>query len=408
MVSIRGIHDWFVGHPMVGDAVLAFVLWIPASAGTMTTHPSLPRLAWSLLYVAPLIWRRTRPDVAAAGVALACLIQLFVQDGPNGGDFCVPLVIHAVIAHGSPRRARWWLWAALAGSVAAGTRWAIGDLFAYSRTTRETVINGIVLAVVCAVTVLMAWYAGRFARERRLHIDQLRQRADDLERERDQRVRLATQEERTRIAREMHDIVAHSLSVIVVQADGGAYLAHHEDAGDAVARLDASGKALDTIAETARRALTETRRLVGVLRDDSGTTPELAPSRGLGELPGLIAETRRALPVTLTVEGDPQAHPPLPEGADLAAYRVVQESLTNVIKHAGPAATASVTVTHRPDSVEILVLDDGRGSVGTADDGAGHGLVGMRERVAAWGGTLEARDRLDGGFQVRAVIPTEH
>ena len=145
-----------------------------------------------------------------------------------------------------------------------------------------------------------------------------------------------------------------------------------------------------------------------MLRDDSDTTPELAPSRGLAELPGLIAETRRALPVTLSVEGDPASHPPLPEGADLAAYRVVQESLTNVIKHAGPAARATVTLTHGPDSVEIVVRDNGRGTGGATDDGAGHGLVGMRERVAAWGGTLEARDRLDGGFQVHAVIPTEH
>ncbi|WP_459166280.1 sensor histidine kinase [Acidipropionibacterium acidipropionici] len=402
------MHDWIARRPMVWDAVLALILWLPAAAGVMSSTYSVLRLLWSLLYVIPLIWRRTRPDVAALGVALACLIQLFVQDGPNGGDLCVPVVIYAVIAYGSPRRARWWLWTALAGSVAAGLRWSITDSFVIHRTTREFIVNTVALTMVCAVIVLMAWYAGRFARERRLHVEQLRRRADDLERERDQRVRLATQEERARIAREMHDIVAHSLSVIVVQADGGAYLAHHEDAGDAATRLDASGKALDTIAETARRALTETRRLVGVLRDDSDTTPELAPSRGLAELPGLIAETRRALPVTLTVEGDPDSHPPLPEGADLAAYRVVQESLTNVLKHAGPAATARVRISHSPEAVEIQVSDDGRGTAGATDDGAGHGLVGMRERVAAWGGTLEARDRLDGGFQVRAVIPTEH
>lgn len=393
---------------MVWDAVLALILWLPAAAGVMSSTYSVLRLLWSLLYVIPLIWRRTRPDVAALGVALACLIQLFVQDGPNGGNLCVPVVIYAVIAYGSPRRARWWLWTALAGSVAAGLRWSITDSFVIHRTTREFIVNTVALTMVCAVIVLMAWYAGRFARERRLHVEQLRRRADDLERERDQRIRLATQEERARIAREMHDIVAHSLSVIVVQADGGAYLAHHEDAGDAAARLDASGRALDTIAETARRALTETRRLVGVLRDDSDTTPELAPSRGLAELPGLIAETRRALPVTLTVEGDPDSHPPLPEGADLAAYRVVQESLTNVLKHAGPAATARVRISHSPEAVEIQVSDDGRGTAGATDDGAGHGLVGMRERVAAWGGSLEARDRLDGGFQVHAVIPTEH
>nr|WP_245935113.1 sensor histidine kinase [Acidipropionibacterium virtanenii] len=374
----------------------------------MATATTLPHFLWSLLFTMPLIWRRTRPDVAAGGVALACLIQLAVWPGPISGDLCVPIVIYAVVAYGQPRRAKWWLWLALAGSVAAGLFWTLDDGFLTRHSMRTAIFSIMTETIVCAVIVLMAWYAGRFARERRLNIDQLRRRAEDLERERDQRVRLATQEERTRIAREMHDIVAHSLSVIVVQADGGAYLAHHEEAGDAATRLEASGRALDTVAETARRALTETRRLVGVLRDDSDEPAELAPSQGLAELPELIAETRRALPVTLEVVGDPDSHPPLPEGADLAAYRVVQESLTNTLKHAGPAATAAVTITHGPESVEILVVDDGRGTEGAADDGAGHGLVGMRERVAAWGGTLEARDRLDGGFQVRAVIPVEH
>lgn len=390
---------------MVWDAILALLLTPMALAGTMASNASWPRALWGLLYVVPLIWRRTRPDIAAAGVAAACLIQVGVGGGAVAGNLCVPIVVYAVIAYGNPRRARWWLWAALAGSVAAGLRWTTGNEFIRSGNRQNFILNAIGVTIVCAVTVLMAWYAGRFAGERRLNVEQLRQRAADLERERDQRVRLATQEERTRIAREMHDIVAHSLSVIVVQADGGAYLAHHDEAGDPHTRLEASGKALDTIAETARQALTETRRLVGVLRDDSGRPATLAPSQGLADLPALIEETRQALPVTLTVSGAPDAHPPLPDGADLACYRVVQESLTNVLKHAGPGATARVDVTHLPDRVEILVADDGRGPANTEDDGAGHGLVGMRERVTAWGGTLEARERLDGGFQVHAVVP---
>ncbi|MCI1749651.1 MAG: sensor histidine kinase [Acidipropionibacterium sp.] len=404
-MSIRGIHDWFGSHPMVWDTILALLLTPLALAGTMASHTYWQRALWALLYVVPLVWRRTRPDIAAAGVAAACLIQLAVGGGAVAGNLCVPIVVYAAIAYGNPRRARWWLWGALAGSVIAGWRWTTGNEFISSGNRRDLIFNMIAITISCAVTVLMAWYAGRFARERRMNVEQLRQRAADLERERDQRVRLATQEERTRIAREMHDIVAHSLSVIVVQADGGAYLAHHEDAGAPQARLEASGKALDTIAETARQALTETRRLVGVLRDDSGRPADLAPSQGLADLPALIEETRQALPVTLEVSGDPGVHPPLPDGADLACYRVVQESLTNVLKHAGPRATARVGVTHLPDRVEILVTDDGLGSSGAADDGAGHGLVGMRERVAAWGGTLEARQRLDGGFQVHAVVP---
>ncbi|MCI1748879.1 MAG: histidine kinase [Acidipropionibacterium sp.] len=283
-MSIRGIHDWFGSHPMVWDTILALLLTPMALAGTMASHTSWQRALWGLLYVVPLVWRRTRPDIAAAGVAAACLIQLGVGGGSVAGNLCVPIVVYAAIAYGSARRARWWMWGALAGSLVAGWRWTIGSDYFLSPTRGELVMNAAAITISCAVTVLMAWYAGRFARERRMNVEQLRQRAADLERERDQRVRLATQEERTRIAREMHDIVAHSLSVIVVQADGGAYLAHHEDAGAPQARLEASGKALDTIAETARQALTETRRLVGVLRDDSGRPADLAPSQGLADL----------------------------------------------------------------------------------------------------------------------------
>nr|WP_307890710.1 sensor histidine kinase [Acidipropionibacterium jensenii] len=386
-------------------------MWIPTGAGTVgsesTPLPTALRVAWSLLYVVPLVWRRARPDIAAAGVAAGCLVQLIVQNSPNGADICVPVVIYAVSAYGSQRRAKWWLRLALAGALAAGLRWPTGDMLSHNPDRETLIINIAAITLICAVTVLMAWYAGQFARERRVNLEQLRQRATDLERERDQRVELATQQERARIAREMHDVVAHSLSVIVVQADGGAYLAHHNDAGDAPDRLQASGAALDTIAETARRALGETRRLVGVLRDDSGSPAALAPSRGLDDLPSLITETRQVLPVSFTITGDPGCHPRPAEGAELACYRVVQESLTNVLKHGGPGATAQVRLTHLPGQIEILVLDDGLGAGASPDDGRGHGLVGMRERVAAWGGTLEARSRLDGGFQVHAVIPVE-
>ena len=206
----------------------------------------------------------------------------------------------------------------------------------------------------------------------------------------------------------MHDIVAHSLSVIVVQADGGSYLAHHEEVGDAETRLAASAQALDTIATTARHALDETRRLVGVLRDDD-SDPELAPTQGLDDIPRLVEEMKGALSIDLRVEGDPECHEPLSQGAQLACYRVAQEALTNVLKHGGPAATAQVIVSHHPDDVTLEILDDGRGAGVTGierADGAGHGLVGMRERMSAWGGTLEVGSRPDHGFRVHGVIPT--
>ena len=217
-----------------------------------------------------------------------------------------------------------------------------------------------------------------------------------------------TQEERAKIARDIHDIVAHSLSVIVVQADGGAYLAHHEEAGDIETRLSASGQALYTIATTARHALDETRRLVGVLRDNDAV-PQLSPTQGLDDIPNLIREMKGALAITLTIKGRSECHEPLSQGAELACYRVVQEALTNVLKHGGPTATARVTISHHPDDVTLDILDDGRGTSVTGierADGAGHGLVGMRERMSAWGGTLEVGSRPGHGFRVRAVIPT--
>nr|WP_255523753.1 sensor histidine kinase [Terrabacter sp. MAHUQ-38] len=212
-------------------------------------------------------------------------------------------------------------------------------------------------------------------------------------------MRLAAQQERAAIAREMHDVVAHALSVIVVQADGAAYAAERSPEG-ALAR---SVGALETIGSTARDALTETRRLVGVLRDpESGA--ELAPTGGVDQLGDLVAGVRAAgVPVSLTVRGAERGRP---MGLDLAAYRVVQESLTNVIKHAGPGARAVVDVEQGAGLLRIRVTDDGVGAR-SRDDGHGHGLHGMRERVAVHGGTLTAGPGAGGGFEVLATMPTE-
>ncbi len=407
-VSVKGIHDWFSARPMIGDAVWAVLLLplISASANNGTTSVLLGWV-WTLVMVVPLLWRRTRPDVAAAGAAVGCLIELIVAPTIEPSVIVVPVVIYAVVAYGKPTRARWWLALALVGACLAGWRYGWRQSAPPATSLRVGVVQFSIVAVTCALTVLVAWFSGSFARARRLNLETLRRRAEDLERERDQRIRLATQEERTRIAREMHDIVAHSLSVIVVQADGGSYLAHHEETGDATSRLAAAASSLDTVAETARRALAETRRLVGVLRDDGDQPLDLAPAAGLDQIPDLVGRTCGALDVDLVVEGEPRSHPDLPQGAQLAVYRVVQESLTNVIKHAGAHASAHVRLRHLPEAVEVEVVDDGRGSHDADTAGDGHGLVGMRERVGAWGGSLEAGDLPAGGFRVHAVVPAQ-
>src|ERR687898_704778 len=218
-----------------------------------------------------------------------------------------------------------------------------------------------------------------------------------LEQAGEELARRAVTEERLRLARELHDMVAHAMSVIAVQSGVGAHVA--------ASRPEEVGKALAAIEATSRAALTELRRLLGVLRQDSEPPGSLAPVPGLADLEGLLAEVGKAgLAVRLRVEGTPS---PLPAGVDLSAYRIVQEALTNAVKHAGPVH-AQVTIGYRDQEVTVEVTDDGRGPVPPASDGrmgTGHGLIGMRERVVAFNGELEAGPRPGGGFRVAARLP---
>ena len=235
------------------------------------------------------------------------------------------------------------------------------------------------------------WLAGRAIRHRRLSERHLEARALAAEREREEKARAAVAEERVRIARELHDVVAHAISVIVVQARGGrrSLTTQPEEAREAFDSIEASG----------REALAEMRRLLGMLRQGDQELA-LVPQPSLRYLDALVAQVKEAgLPVELSVEGEPAALPP---GVDLSAYRIVQEALTNALKHAGPA-TAQVVVRYGAEHLEVDVTDTGRRP--TADDGAGHGLVGMRERVTLFGGELEAGHRREGGFAVRARLP---
>ena len=250
-------------------------------------------------------------------------------------------------------------------------------------------------------------------RYRRAYYANLEERAARLERDRDAQARIAAAAERARIARELHDVVAHNVSVMVVQADGAAY-ALGADPGRA-------REALAAISATGRQALTEMRVLLGVLRSTAeareacpgaadvtgaGTGQAnrvtLAPVPDIGQLDDLLDQARAAgLTVSCTVEGEPR---PLPGGTALAAYRIIQESLTNTRKHAGPWARASVLLRYTPDALELAVTDNGLGGA-AAGDGAGHGLTGMRERAAIYGGSVQAGPRIDGGFQVTARLP---
>ena len=243
-----------------------------------------------------------------------------------------------------------------------------------------------------------AWLLGWTIRRGERRARDLGARAERLEREREEQARAAVLDERARIARELHDVVAHGVSVMVVQAGAARSMLRAED--------DATRAQLQSIEGIGRQALTEMRHMLEMLRDDAELG--LEPLPGIAQLDGLVAAAREAnLPVDVRVEGEPQ---PLPPGIDLTAYRIVQEALTNAIKHAGPA-TANVTVRYRPEALELEVCDDGAGTAKANGNGVGHGLVGMRERTALYGGELHVGPRDDGaGYVVRVRLPvaTEH
>ena len=238
-----------------------------------------------------------------------------------------------------------------------------------------------------------AWLLGWTIRRGERRARDLGMRAERLEREREQQARAAVIDERARIARELHDVVAHGVSVMVVQAGAARSLLPQED--------DATRAQLQSIEGIGRQALTEMRHMLEMLRDDDEIA--LEPLPGIGQLDALVAAAGEAnLPVEVRIDGEPQ---PLPPGIDLTAYRIVQEALTNAIKHAGPA-NAHVTVRYRPDALELEVTDDGAGASNGHRSGVGHGLVGMRERTALYGGELHVGPRGDGaGFAVRVRLP---
>jgi signal transduction histidine kinase len=365
-------------RPPLRDAALAAVLLVAGLVEALivdTVRPTAVHALGTAVVMTALAWRRRFP-LAVLVVVLLGLVAL----GDPEGQF----VIFAALVIASYTT----------GSSLDGTRALIGLLLAVGPLWLAMLVEGAEPADLVAVGVLYggAWAVGRLVRQRDRRADELEERATRLEREHAERREAAVAEERARIARELHDVVSHSISVVAVQTQAVRRRLHPEQEREA--------DDLRAVETTARQAMVEMRRLFGVLRSN-GEPPSLSPQPGLDQLHRLLAETRAAgLPVDLRVEGDPL---PLSPGVDLAAYRIVQEALTNARKHAGPAC-AEVTLRFDDRKLELLIEDDGaQGS--SASDSGGHGLIGMRERVELYGGTFEARARPEGGFVVRATLP---
>ena len=330
--------------------------------------------------VGVLIAIRRRIPVLNLGLMLAsAAAEPVLGEGGNGEYFglFVLVVVYTAAAHTDGRR----MW--LAGAMTAALAVVVMVNDPESVNVGAVIFFGLLFGV--------PWTVGRMMRHRRQREVALEERADALEREQEQRARAAVAEERTRIARELHDVVAHAISVIVVQARGGRKLLDAEP--------EEARKALDAIERTASEALGEMRRLLGLLRE-SDEQLALAPQPTLARLDDLVGQVRGAgLPVELAIEGEPTELPP---GVDLSAYRIVQEALTNALKHAGPAR-ARVLVRYREDELELEIQDDGAG--GGNSGGAGQGLAGIQERVAIFGGDVDAGRQPEGGYAVRARLP---
>jgi signal transduction histidine kinase len=360
---------------------MAFFASMPVPSGVPVGVVALG-YALVLLHTLPLVARRRFPGAVlalcvASGLAFAALFMPPFFLGP-----ALLVAVYSVAAYG--RR-----WVSLAGLVVAELGLAAVWLTPAMLDRSTFLLYMGIIAV--------AWVLGHFVGDRQVYAAQLEERTAELERAREELARRAVVEERLRLARELHDVVAHAMSVIAVQSGVGAHVA--------ASRPEEVGKALAAIEATSRAALTELRRLLGVLRQDSEPQASLTPVPGLANLDSLLAEVGKAgLAVRVRVEGTPL---PLPAGVDLSAYRIVQEALTNVVKHAGPAH-AQVTIRYRDQEVAVEVIDDGRGVAAVAGDGGkgtGHGLIGMAERVAAFGGDLEVGPRPGGGFRVAARLP---
>ncbi|SHE60012.1 Signal transduction histidine kinase [Streptoalloteichus hindustanus] len=389
---------WLRAHPWVGDSLLALLLFLfdsassrgrydPVSETFVQAVSSSDYTLGSLLMITPLVVRRRKP-VLAAYVTLFGGVFVLVTHGPyavHPGSFALAIMLYTLLTCSTRRVA-----------VAYATWLLIGTvLFAFvmSREHGVAVFPFVVFGPVAVFAVF--WMTGEFVGARRAYHSEVEQRLRLLEHERDQQAKIAVVEERNRIARELHDVVAHAVSVMIVQADGASYAMKTNP--------EIASKALGTISDTGRKALGELRRLVGVLRNDSETNAEYAPQPDASALGELVEKMRQVgLPVRLTMTGDLAD---LPTGVGLTVYRLVQEALTNTLKHAGPGASAQVVVARAENQIEVEVTDDGLGRVNGSLVSGGNGLIGMRERVAVYNGVLEAGPRLGGGWRVRAVLP---
>jgi signal transduction histidine kinase len=373
-------------RPSLFDIALAAALVVLAISEVTFNHALAPRAGSypiEIALAAAVAWRRAAPLAAATIIAIGGVADAAIGVSPS--DPSIPMmttvaVAYALVAHSPLRQA------------------IVGSVILIAGTTAQVVVAGQNISNLGFAFTFLAviWAIGRLVRLRTAQAVRAEVQVERLRNEQAERARTVAAAERARIARELHDVIAHSVSVMVVQAG----------AAQQVLRADptAAERALGSVQSTGRQAIGELGQLLGVLRE-GGAELGLAPQPTLAELPALIADAESAgVPATFTTRGIPR---PLPAGIELAVYRIVQEALTNTRKHAGGHARASVRLDYGTDDIVLDISDDGHATTEPhhVANGTGHGLIGMRERISTYGGTLTAGPSGARGFRVHARIP---
>jgi signal transduction histidine kinase len=396
---VVGSHGWTLADPLVQDALIAGLLTAASLVGLVTRlHIDIPEggtdsgnhvldglgLVLALLQTVPLIWRRVAPIAVLAIATTAMFLFFSLGYFPSFASFGFLLALYTVAAH---RGRRVSVPAALASA---------GAVLLILYVSREPVEIDTIFAECLVVGAV--WFIGDGLRGQRSQVISLEDRATRLEREREASARKAVADERRVIARELHDMVAHKVSVIVAQSIAARRVIDTEP--------EESREALRSIEDSGREALVEMRRLLGLLRTEDDRPDVRDAQQGLDDIESLLSQVREAgLPVDLRIEGEPR---PLPPSLDLSAFRIVQEGLTNVRKHAG-ATRATVTIRYERAGLELSIVDDGRGSEVPDPDPlrARYGHLGMRERVGLFRGRLWVGPRVGGGYEVVAFLPLD-
>ncbi|MGW0667536.1 sensor histidine kinase [Streptomyces sp. NPDC002746] len=395
--GVLRVRHWLRDHPLALDGALALCVLTAMIIGSFadpgshngptfgTRTPDAGSVLLMVLGALALVWRRRHPMAVLVTTCGLTVVELVLVDPPTPVVFSVVIALYTIAARTD--RPTTWRVGLLTMAALTAAAMLFGPAPWYSQENFG----------VFAWTG-MAGAAGDAVRSRRAFVDAIRERAERAERTREEEAGRRVAEERLRIARDLHDVVAHHIALVNVQAGVAAHVMDK--------RPDQAKQALAHVREASRSALNELRATVGLLRQSGDPEAPTEPAPGLAVLDELIKTVRRAgLPVEVACA--PGGNPPLPAAVDLAAYRVIQEALTNVRKHAGPGAKAEVSVVRVGATAEVMVLDNGRGNQGGTADGGGHGLLGMRERVTALGGTLNAGPRYGGGFRVHAILPVK-